>query len=435
MKVRPPQTQSTRGKTSSFATYIIGSVCVVACFQLLINGILFSNILPSSSRHKNPSERRLDDLQDQLHALQVMTSEYVADGMFVPFTIRDARHLVPTQIPQGIHIFDYVDLHSSTQEKAQGSQLFHNARLLDDAPCQRYSVRCYKEKILQVLDHILETNPDAEYFFYMESDNDLCISLSELRRLTYQYHRYFIATGTGFSGWIMSRQFVVDFLKEFRPIHGKHKQQEEPDPIGSFMLIRTNAWTVTRKYFVSHTIVEGQGAPSLTVKSKSDDNKHSPRCLEPRRSKWKTTSNLDLRDRFGWDYFDYEACPDADIFPCQDGQLEALAAKELEAVNLTLIEERAQKHDAQKSTGTAIITAHNNSGSSLASKDDDDENTGGNSTKRDPNADQINIFMQRKMTYTKTHDGAGHTGGITGGIKGRFIKRNTVRRERGYRQK
>jgi hypothetical protein len=73
------------------------------------------------------------------------------------------------------------------------------------------------------------------------------------------------------------------------------------------------------------------GSESLTVKLGAANQKHLPKCFEPRREKW-AKSEIDPRDRYGWDYFDYDACPDADIFPCKEGQLAELVAKELKAV-------------------------------------------------------------------------------------------------------
>jgi hypothetical protein len=267
----------------------------------------------------------------------VKTDQYTDDGKFFPFSIRDARHLVPTQIPKDFHVFDYVDIHSKMQGNAQRSQLFHNGIQVEDAPCQHYSLKCYKEKIIQVFQHVLSSNTNAKYFFYMESDNDLCVSLSQIRDLTYRQNRYFLSTGVGFSGWSMRRDFMMDFLEEYQNATAK----EGPDPIGSYLLIRKNAWAVTQKYLVSHTIVPPMGQPSLTVSTDEIGNKHLPRCFEPHRAKWKT-SRKDPRDKFGWDYFDYNECPTEEVFPCKKGQLERLMAADLqEAQNYNA----TRKHD------------------------------------------------------------------------------------------
>ena len=80
-------------------------------------------------------------------------------------------------------IFDYVDLTQAKQPKSKHSQLFHNARLVVDnileqkrkldnnnnattkkkavsvepheAPCQFYSVKCYRQKKKQVFSYVL----------------------------------------------------------------------------------------------------------------------------------------------------------------------------------------------------------------------------------------------------------------------------------------
>ena len=68
-------------------------------------------------------------------------------------------------------------------------------------------------------------------------------------------------------------------------------------------------------------------------------DKHLPRCLEPRRGKWKVSRKkpyLDPRDRFGWDYFDYDVCPDGLLFPCGGpDQLKKLIADDWKVANET----------------------------------------------------------------------------------------------------
>jgi hypothetical protein len=41
--------------------------------------------------------------------------------------------------------------------------------------------------------------------------------------------------------------------------------------------------------------------------------------LEPHRAKW-TDAKSKGGDIHGWDYFDYEACPDSEIYPCSDDE-------------------------------------------------------------------------------------------------------------------
>ena len=45
--------------------------------------------------------------------------------------------------------------------------------------------------------------------------------------------------------------------------------------------------------------------------------KHLPRCFEPHRNLWDSPEKPH-QDVHGWDYFDYQACPTADIYPCND---------------------------------------------------------------------------------------------------------------------
>jgi hypothetical protein len=325
---------------------------------------------------------------------------YHEDDRFFPIMIRDAHHLVPTQSSPDFHIFDYVDLSAMKQARTRHSQLYHNAQWIHKSPCQAYSLSCYRRKIIQVFDYVLQNFPKVEYYFYMEADNDLCVPMSMVQALALREQRYFINVGIGFSGWIMSRQFMDDFLTLYRNItfptpppsplsmsfqkvgidasvhHDPTSNLDgpdlsinndttitntssstsstggndvvegpeiRPDVLASYYLIEKHAWTVTRQYWVSHTSLESLGASSLTVKDRRKEDtgarpaldKHLPRCFEPRRGKWPTGRRpLDPRDRFGWDYFDYQVCPDAMIFPC-DGpdQLAQLVAEDWRIAN------------------------------------------------------------------------------------------------------
>lgn len=381
----------------SFAVLILTAAGVLGAIQVVLNSILFHRLdkdsgsatkadlqtaapLPTiphdldPNRHPQLLERpdlhaRLDDLQQQLFAFQGQIQTYVDDGRFFPFSIRDSRRLVPTQVPPGVHVFDYVDITNQNQQKTRRAGLFQDAHFVAKAACQIYDLSCYKQKIVQVFELVLKEYPRAEYFFYMEADNELCVPLTEIRRIAYDYQRYFITTGIGFSGWIMHRSFVVDFLealKAYKPParnssdildqKGPHPD-EGPDPIASVMLIEKNGWTVTRKYLVSHSIQASQGKDALTVKMPSEQaveydkdgkpkkkkqlDKHLPRCLEPRRSKW-AISKKDHRDRFGWDYFDYDNC-EGEVFPCYVGQLEDLLAKDMAQFNYTQLDADRQK--------------------------------------------------------------------------------------------
>lgn len=273
-------------------------------------------------------ERELQELrrqqqqqQQQMHAsIQSKSSimEIVDSNVFFPFTIRDSRRLVPNQIPLGFHIFDYVDVHNRHQEHTKTSNLFQDGiRLVEHPPpCQAYTLSCYKKKIIQVLDIVLNATA-ANFFFYMEADNDLCVPLSYIQHLAETEHRYFIAAGTGFSGWIMSRSFVLDFLDEYRKEPAtKSNFYLQPDSVASSMMIPRRNWAVTRRYLVSHTIISTSGAQPLTMKNTSRLEKHLPRCLEPHRGKWPDPVKSPTIDYYGWDYFDYDLCGHADLFPC-----------------------------------------------------------------------------------------------------------------------
>jgi hypothetical protein len=296
---------------------------LVFCFQVLINVIAYGHF----NLHQSPDDAPLlQETFDQLDKKiqdwkEQLKPSYKDDGNFVAFTIRDSKRLVPTQIPSVFFVYDYVDIYSPTQNmKSAKSKLYLNTKYVGDNNCPSYDVFCYKQKILQVLYHLYTTS-NATYFFYMEADNDLCVPLEDIRNLTYHYQRYFISTGIGFSGWIMRRDFVRDFYKVYKVDH--KQRQEAPDPIGAVLLMEKKAWSVTRQYLVSHTILPSFGAKALTVGRNETEGKHLPRCFEPRRSKWPISQN-DTRDKYGWDFFDYDLCEDSEIFPCAPGQIESL---------------------------------------------------------------------------------------------------------------
>jgi hypothetical protein len=310
--------------------FFLTAVAVV-CLQGLINVIFFLHWQYGQQREQEQLEAQLrveiyhlqKDIDEyQYHKLSPQSHRYQDDGDFVAFTIRDARRLVPNPpIATGFHLFDYKDITSDSlpQNSSKNSLLFYNARLLGLAPCQSYDLKCYRKKILQVFHYMMEQS-NATYFFFMEADNDLCVPLSYIRNLTYHYQRYFISTGIGFSGWIMRRDFLQEFIHAYTtPV----RNILNPDVIGSFLLMDQNAWSVTRLYLVSHTIVPTfVGSSALTVGKGTP--KHLPRCFEPRRGLW-PISDEDPRDQYGWDYFDYDLCnATTELFPCAPGQLEAI---------------------------------------------------------------------------------------------------------------
>ena len=390
------------------------------------NAINYNN-LKDDGTSLTKLQQQINNLQSEITALESKSQKYADDPRFFPFVIRDSRHLTPVQIDPDFHVFDYVDLTQAMQPKSKHSQLLHNARLVVDevldakrsnatlsyaqrlkvshyaekheAPCQAYSIECYRHKVLQVFSYILREFPSVEYYFYVESDNDLCVPMTMVRDLALKEKRYFINTGIGFSGWIMSREFLGDFIELYGNATLDAEESAEkattkstgkngagaavnakdsppppeirPDVLASYYLTDKQAWTVTRQYWVSHTTLESLGTPSLTVKDRRKDetgermklDKHLPRCLEPRRGKWKVSRRrpyLDPRDRFGWDYFDYDVCPNEILFPCggQD-QLKQLVEDDLRVANETgalakwkrLEEKRQKKAEAEAKNG------------------------------------------------------------------------------------
>jgi len=384
---------------------------------LLKNTVNYEDLNVVSSTTKGLQEQ-INNLRSEIATLESKSRKYADDPRFFPFVIRDSRHLTPVQINPDFHVFDYVDLTQAKQPKSKHQQLLHNARIVVDeileakrsngtaevrklskrknaryaekheAPCQKYSIECYRQKILQVFSYVLRKFPNVEYYFYVEADNNLCVPMTMVRDLALNEKRYFINTGIGFSGWIMSREFLGDFIElygnstlesynETRAVVSRGNETEtspeirpeiRPDVLASYYLTEKMAWTVTRQYWVSHTTLESLGIASLTVKDRRTEDtgermkldKHLPRCLEPRRGKWKVNRRHlyhDPRDRFGWDYFDYEICPNELLFPCggQD-QLKQLVEDDWKVANETgalahwksIAEKRRKKEEAGK---------------------------------------------------------------------------------------
>lgn len=255
-------------------------------------------------------------------AIRPQTDENGAQGVLAPghqeklyaFQIRDSRRLSSTYPPDGMHIFDYVDVNDVMGQREQ--KLYIDGHSAGNVGCQEYSKSCYKTKMLDVFVKALNITR-AQFLFYMEADNTLCISLTRLENMAVFHNRYFIGTGIGASGWIMSRSFVDDFIRMYssREYDGNFC----PDCVAAKMMTekkkqRHMKWSVTRQYLVSHSFGVQQDTRSLSGHGTEEKlKKHLPRCLEPHRGKW-GDGNIDA---YGWDYFDYEICPDADIFPCQ----------------------------------------------------------------------------------------------------------------------
>ena len=329
---------------SFFAFAVVTTACSGGLLQVLINLMLVQRVTMTGRNlncESQSEKAEIANLSRQVHALQLQlqaanefqkdqqdnkdlnkTANNVlhrGDGVLFPFTIRDSRRLVPTQIPFGFHVFDYVDVHSRDQLQTDASKLFLDGKLIPDepAPCQKYQLACYKEKVLQVFDIVLNTS-ESKFFFYMEADNDLCVSLEYIQNLAVRHNRYFITAGVGFSGWIMSRQFMLDFLNEYNKVQGSFNLfQLQPDSVASSMMIEKGNWAVTRQYLVSHTTLPALGAKGLTLKNTGKLDKHLPRCFEPHRGVWIKPGSKVEKDMYGWDYFDYKECGDAEIYPCE----------------------------------------------------------------------------------------------------------------------
>jgi hypothetical protein len=238
--------------------------------------------------------------------------------MFIPFTIRDAQRTVPTQIPHGFHIFDFIDLYASDSDGEQNqtqteindtltntttaittkSKLYHNGKPVivdpgvvrkeeEEEECRGYTKKCYRTKMLRVIKYLqslqqqntntnTNTNNYEYYYFYMEADNDLCVPLNEIKQIALKYRRYFTNTGEGIgsaSGWIMSQQFLNDFYSYWYNIFNSNnnnnnnntlsssllteEQKLEPNTVASVLLKQKQNWSVTRRYLTSHSILVG----------------------------------------------------------------------------------------------------------------------------------------------------------------------------------
>ena len=85
--------------------------------------------------------------------------------------MRDANRMVAIDPPfGGMYIFDYINVHGeSIPASSNQMQLYLNGRKIGVAPCEEYSIRCYKAKMLQIF-HYVANHTRSQYLFYMESD-------------------------------------------------------------------------------------------------------------------------------------------------------------------------------------------------------------------------------------------------------------------------
>ena len=296
---------------------------------LLLGVVLIASYCFNSSKYLlNSSSNKLASVKASFWFPQNETRTYehrkqnvLQDNNLFAFMMRDANRMVAIDPPFGMYIFDYINVHGeSISASSNQMQLYLNGRKIGVAPCEEYSIRCYKAKMLQIF-HYVANHTRSQYLFYMESDHTLCVPLSELKRIAQTQSRYFVGTGIGASGWIMSRPFLLDFMARYE---SGVDDDDRTDVVASKLLMEDKSnekgWAVTRQYLVAHTLMQPIGGQGLTVRKPSQSNKRLPRCLEPHRGMWITEEKLGIgrkrEDKYGWDYFDFDACPDSDIYPC-----------------------------------------------------------------------------------------------------------------------
>lgn len=155
----------------------------------------------------------------------------------------------------------------------------------------------------------------------MENDNTLCVPISHLNNIATKHQRYFISTGIGASGWIMSRAFIDDFILRYEASNSICPDCEAANIMTNKDRQPFQQWAVTRQYLVSHSLLQPMGSQGLTVASAGQSGKRLPRCFEPHRGMWldepRFKKDGERSDKYGWDYFDFDACPGSEIFPCE----------------------------------------------------------------------------------------------------------------------
>ena len=154
---------------------------LIVCFVLNVCWFYFLASTSQPTTHNlNPVGLEAVSMSSRRESLEAIGKQ---DRLFA-FTMRDSRRLVPVDPPRGIHIYDYVDIYHADQFQGN-SQLYVDGKYIDEEPCQKYlkkySLACYKEKMIQVFEHALQTQ--ADYYFYIESDNTLCLPLNEIEDL------------------------------------------------------------------------------------------------------------------------------------------------------------------------------------------------------------------------------------------------------------
>ena len=166
------------------------------------------------------------------------------------------------------------------------------------AGCWDFSRPCHQPKLLSVLQH-LQTLPLAyEYFYLVDSDNDICVSLDVVSRLAHAYQPYLLLTGLGTSGWLFDRAFLRDYTTVLMANQSVPSCLFSPDELVAVRF--TGCYLMSRLHLVAHSTGPGKdGLHHIT--------KHLPRCPEMQ------------KDGGGWSAFgcfDNRACGDLDVFPC-----------------------------------------------------------------------------------------------------------------------
>lgn len=165
-------------------------------------------------------------------------------------------------------------------------------------PCERYDGVCYTQKLVVLMEKMLETA--HEVFYYVEADHALCVPLATIELVAGRYmaaraHPLLITTGIGASGWLFNREWARSWVLSAKACV---KWCACPDCIAA--LLPTAGRATTRVVLTQHV-----AAPA--VKSGlSSNNKRLPRCMEVRRH-----SGLN-----GFDFFDAAKCPGRDLSPC-----------------------------------------------------------------------------------------------------------------------
>lgn len=166
-------------------------------------------------------------------------------------------------------------------------------------PCTEYSHVCYTKKLTLLFKELLKTEYD--YFYYVESDNTLCVGLEFIESLAARYMTVkdgpeLITTGIGASGWLFTRKWAEVFLEDLNKC-SRHCLC--PDCIAAMMNLPR---ATTRVILTQHSVYSREGLHK--------NSGHLPRCHEKR-----VASGLN-----GFDFFDHIKCHHKDISPCSTFQ-------------------------------------------------------------------------------------------------------------------